>query len=213
MLRAVSDKFEDTWDEALPWVLFSYRECPVDSLGFSPFELIYSYPVQGPLAIIKKAWLGEDNSVNSTKQSVVSFMLETREGLRVTREIDVFEPGQLVLALLPRPGQPLEAKWKGPYKVLSRIGKVDYVISTPNKRKPTRLCHINMLKPYIERQWNHDVVKNCLVFDPIPFSDVEHPEFCSLNDEDQDRFCLNHLIDEKKQKELGTLLNTFSILF
>jgi len=38
MIRSVSDKFENSWDECLPWILFAYREIPVQSLGFSPFE-------------------------------------------------------------------------------------------------------------------------------------------------------------------------------
>jgi len=29
MLMSLTDKFPDSWDEALPWVLFAYREVPV----------------------------------------------------------------------------------------------------------------------------------------------------------------------------------------
>src|SRR6478736_8496400 len=36
MIRTVSDRFGDDWDLALPWILFAYRECPVETLGFSP---------------------------------------------------------------------------------------------------------------------------------------------------------------------------------
>jgi hypothetical protein len=39
MLRAMSDKYAEAWDLALPWVLFAYREVPVETVGFSPFEL------------------------------------------------------------------------------------------------------------------------------------------------------------------------------
>jgi len=42
MLRALSDRFTDNWDSALPWVLFVYREVPVETLGFSPFELLFA---------------------------------------------------------------------------------------------------------------------------------------------------------------------------
>jgi transposase InsO family protein len=38
MIRALTDKFEDAWDECLPWILFAYREIPVESLGWlQPF--------------------------------------------------------------------------------------------------------------------------------------------------------------------------------
>ena len=234
MLRALGDKFVDSWDETLPWVLFSYRECPVETLGFSPFELVHTYPVRGPLSLLNKVWSKSDSDLASHKQSVVSFLLDTRERMRVSRELAneeaisarskskvwydkkarlrTFEPGQMVLAFLPRSGQPLEAKWKGPFKVLERIGLVDYIISTPTKRKTTRLCHINMLKPYFARDWNHDVVRNCLVFEPSPLTDVEHPEFGALSNTGEDKFILDHL-DDTHKSELSTLLNSFSNIF
>jgi len=39
----------------------------------------------------------------------------------------------------------------GPYKVVHKLGPVDYVIAMPDKRKTERTCHVNMLKPYIQR--------------------------------------------------------------
>ena len=51
MLMSLTDKFHDTWDEALPWVLFAYREVPVETLGCSPFDLLYGRSVSGPLAV------------------------------------------------------------------------------------------------------------------------------------------------------------------
>lgn len=234
MLRALGDKFDNAWDEALPWVLFSYRECPVETLGFSPFELLYTYPIRGPLSLIKRVWSDSNPEFTSTKPNVISFMLETRERLRISRELAkenadaarsiskvwydkkarlrTFEPGQMVLALLPRPGKPLEAKWKGPFKVLERIGNVDYIISTPTKRKLTRLCHVNMLKSYVDRDWDHDVVSNCLVFDPSPLTDVQHPEFGPSPSTGEDKFDLDHLENDKKT-ELIELLDSFSGLF
>ena len=41
MVRALKDSFPGDWDECLPWILFSYREIPVETLGFSPFELTF----------------------------------------------------------------------------------------------------------------------------------------------------------------------------
>ena len=35
-----------------------------DSLGFSPFKLIFGRTVRGPLKLVKEAWLGEDTTVN-----------------------------------------------------------------------------------------------------------------------------------------------------
>ncbi len=43
-------------DKGLPFVLFAYREVPQVSIGFSPFELLYGWQVQGPLDLLRKSW-------------------------------------------------------------------------------------------------------------------------------------------------------------
>jgi len=35
MLRSLTVSFPDSWDTALPWVLFVYREVPVETLGWT----------------------------------------------------------------------------------------------------------------------------------------------------------------------------------
>jgi len=57
MLRAMVDNFSDSWCECLPWALFAYQEIPVETLGFSPFEMMYGYPVRGPLSLDRSTWL------------------------------------------------------------------------------------------------------------------------------------------------------------
>ena len=63
-----------------------------------------------------------------------------------------FEVGDEVLALLPIPGCPLQARYSGPFIVDKKLNEVDYVIATPGRRKQQRLCHINMLKLYHKRK-------------------------------------------------------------
>ena len=62
-----------------------------------------------------------------------------------------FNPGDNVLVLLPIHGNPLQARYSGPYTIEQRVNDVDYVVNTPDRRKERRLCHINMLKPYCEK--------------------------------------------------------------
>ena len=56
------------WDRYLPALLFAVREVPQESLGFSPFELLYGQNVPGPMAILRKLWTDEveDEEVGST---------------------------------------------------------------------------------------------------------------------------------------------------
>ena len=57
--------------------------------------------------------------------------------------------GDKVLALLPIPQQPLQVRYCGQYMIIRKVNDVDYVITTTDRRKSQRLCHINMLKEYI----------------------------------------------------------------
>ena len=45
-------------------VLFAARESVQESLGFSPFELVFGRVVRGPLKLLKEAWLAEENTIN-----------------------------------------------------------------------------------------------------------------------------------------------------
>lgn len=62
-----------------------------------------------------------------------------------------FQPGEKVLVLLPVPGSALQDKFSGPYVVEKKLGDTDYEISTPDRKRKTRLCHVNMLKAYVTR--------------------------------------------------------------
>ncbi|XP_076608401.1 LOW QUALITY PROTEIN: uncharacterized protein LOC143333911 [Chaetodon auriga] len=59
-----------------------------------------------------------------------------------------FVRGDKVLALLPITSSALSAKFSGPYEIRDHLSDTDYVISTPERRHKTRVCHVNMLKQY-----------------------------------------------------------------
>ena len=63
-------------------------------------------------------------------------------------ELRVVSPGDQVLALLPIVTSPFQAKFSGPHTIVKQISEQNYIISTPKRRKPTQLCHVNLLKPY-----------------------------------------------------------------
>ena len=144
----------------MPWILFAYREVPVATLGFSPFELLYARSVPGQLFLLKNSWLNQSKTISNPVKSVVSFVLDMRERLRsaihhanlyATQQRQkskvwydkkarhrTFEPGDTILALLPLQGNPLQAKYCGLYRVLEKLGPLDYLIDTPNRRKKGR---------------------------------------------------------------------------
>ena len=234
MIRSVSDKFENSWDECLPWILFAYREIPVQSLGFSPFELLFGRNVEGLLSLLKSAWLSNQVLLDKAKPNVIKFMLDLRDKLATCQELAMehakesqskakvwydrqarqrtFEIGQLVLVLLPVQGKPLQTKYQGPFKVIGKRGPVDYVIETPNRRRTQRLRHVIMLKAYVERDWNF-LCLNTTAVSSATTSDVHDsdPDFGPVLTT-TDKFSLDHL-PERDRKQLQRLLCQYSDTF
>ena len=165
MLRAYCLQENKEWDEGLPLLLFAVRESVQASLGFSPFELVFGHTPRGPLKLLKEVWLTDDLS-----NGLLTHISDVRDRLKRANDMAqeklrdnqkcmktwydrkartrMFHPGDKVLALLPIHGNPLQARYCGPYTIEKKTSDVDYVINTPGRRKSKRLCHVNMLKPY-----------------------------------------------------------------
>ena len=54
----------------------------------------------------------------------------------------------MVLLLLPTASSKLLAHGQGPYRVEKRVGRVDYLIEMPHRRKKTQIFHVNLLKKW-----------------------------------------------------------------
>ena len=57
MLRVYCTEHGKDWDEGVHLVLFASREAVQESLGFSPFKLLFGRTVRGPLKVLKEVWL------------------------------------------------------------------------------------------------------------------------------------------------------------
>ena len=179
MLRAYCVDNARDWDEGVQFVLFAARETVQESLGFSPFELVFGRTVRGPLKLLKEKWLAEDSDLNLLDYvsqfkdrfiragELAKTNLETSQTKMKTwydkGTLDrQFKPGESVLVLLPISGQPLKARYCGPYVVRKKVNDTDYVIDTPDRRKARRLCHVNMLKAYHDRNDDRLVETVCV---------------------------------------------------
>lgn len=171
MLKRLCENKPKDWDRYLLPLLFSYREAPQDSTGFSPFELLYGRTVRGPMAILRDVWAREEleDDVRTTYQ----YVLDLRDRLENVSQLAAdnlllaqksqhqyfnrkakprsLKTGDKVLLLLPTDDNKLLTTWKGPYLVTGRKeGTVnDYYVEKDGK---TKLYHINMLKRYLERE-------------------------------------------------------------
>ena len=175
MLRKVCASHPADWDRYLPSVLFAYRELPQDSTKCSPFELMYGRTPKGPMAVLRDLLSGEQitEEVRNTYKYVVD--LETRiahgvklaqdnykksaEGAREhvnkTSKLRELKVGDKVLVFLPETTNKLLLRWKGPFEVIKKHSKVNYVILIKGIAKS---FHINMMKKYEERAEQSNVL-------------------------------------------------------
>ena len=132
----------------------------------------------GPLLLLKEKWLDEDPEKISVLKYVATFkdrlfragqmakrnLQESQSKMKVWYDRKAksrcFEPGDRVLVLFPVVGNPLQAKYSGPYKVVKKISDTNYLVKTPGRRKETQVCHINMLKAYHEKPKPELVILN-----------------------------------------------------
>lgn len=156
------------WHRYLVPTLFALREIPSDRTGFSPFELIYGRQCRGPLRVLHDLWT--DNSLDDNQRTLYQYVLELQEKLKQCSEI-ARETAQVsvekyktyfdlksqnrqlhltdeVLVLLPEEKNKLLVAWQGPFPIIEKRGRLNYVVKYKGKPK---LFHINLLKKYHRR--------------------------------------------------------------
>ena len=169
MIRSYCFDTEKDCDEGIHLLLFAVGESVQESLGFSPFELVFGHSVRGPLKLLQEKFLSNDETPLNLLQYVSDFRnrlsracevarsnLKTSQGKMKARYdnhvIDIkFKPGDKVLVLLPIPGRLLQARYFGPYTIDNKTRDLNYIINTPGRRKNKQMCHVNMLEVYFDR--------------------------------------------------------------
>ena len=170
MIKTYCFETEKDWDDGVHLLLFAVRESVQESLGFSPFELVFGHTVRGPLKLLKEKLLTDDGGLLNLFRYVTDFRTKLTKACELARKnlktaqnrmkhsydkntvTRNFQNGDKVLALLPVPGNPLQARYFGPYVIEKKENDLNYVIITPNRRRNRQLCHVNMLKAYHERK-------------------------------------------------------------
>ena len=73
MIRSYCFETEKDWDEGIHLLLFAVRESVQESLGFSPFELVFGHTVRGPLKLLKEKFLSQEDTPLNLLQYVSDF--------------------------------------------------------------------------------------------------------------------------------------------
>lgn len=73
----------------------AYRESTQQSLGFSPFELVYSHAVRGPMRIPPELWTKEVS--NPDVKTIHQYVVDFKESLESTYQIANENPEKVSL--------------------------------------------------------------------------------------------------------------------
>ena len=225
-LKAMLKKFVyDTpkvWDKVLPYVLFAYREVPEASTGFSPFELVYGWPIRGPLSLVKDNWLQVDDNNTSVIEHVLDIRTKLSECTKLAQEHlkdsqskmklwydqtsrdKSFEEGEEVLVLLPTSSRSLEARWQGPFKIQHKLSNLNYEIDTGRGQKRLKIVHVNLLKKWRSRK-EFVLLQNC--------SDITEQASYKVQNETWEDVNVSEALSPDQRHSIFDLLCKYSCVF
>ena len=165
VLRAFINPEQNNWDLLLPLVEFAINNAYQASIKTSPFFLNYgehprtpsdsSIPLRGVsnenrLQQIHLAVKRAKASIQAAQDSMAAYENRHRRDLEFqvgdfvllhSKNLDLHFPGSKKLAHL----------YFGPFKVLQRVGKLNYELEVPNSMKIHDVFHISSLKLYRSR--------------------------------------------------------------
>ncbi|XP_064080620.1 uncharacterized protein LOC135197485 [Macrobrachium nipponense] len=153
------------WEDNLPYALFSIRQAPSETLGYSPFELLFAHSTRGPLDILYDAWADPEKAAWAENLPIIQRNLQAawavaqahesatqeRVKLRMDKKASTrsFEVGEQVMVLRLGASRPLQTHFTGPHKILAKRGQLNYLVDCGQRR--AKWLHINLLKPFQER--------------------------------------------------------------
>ena len=193
----------------------------------------FGHSIHGPLKLLKEKFLSNDETPLNLLQYVSDFRNRLSRACEVARSNLKTSQGKMrartrdkVLALLPIPGRPLQARYFGPYTIDKKTSDLNYIINNPGRRKNKQMCHVNMLKEYFDRDSSiskpitvvNTVPQELNVFEPevnSDFIDKSDPGPSKLENSDILRNLNNKLshLEPSQQEELIQLIHEYEHLF
>ena len=158
------------WVEQLPFALFALRSAPNRDTLFSPYQLVYGHRVRTPLDILHQGWAEVEFAELETEEWsdwLVARLAVWHESVRergkeasgcrkqlydkttVNRKLEV---GDKVMCRIPGMIKKLGESWHGPYDVVARKSRVDYVVNLGKGKGRIKVLHINNLKRFYPRE-------------------------------------------------------------
>jgi len=179
MISTQMEEGKNNWDEVLPYVLLAYRNSPHTSVGETPAFLLYGRDLTLPDEIKKLPRRPQYMSHVDYRQELVLKMglahefvskeLKIKDAQRLEkseehRKYKDYPLGSLVLLHVPRirggEYSKFASKNVGPYRVIKKIGAVNYIIRHSNNPADTQKVHVNRLKWFYQRKNGDPITSN-----------------------------------------------------
>lgn len=167
LLRACVLDSQDSWDELLPLVEFTYNNSYHASIGMAPYEALYGRRCRTPLCWFQNGehlLVGPELVQQTTdKIKLIQDRMRTAQSRQKSyadvrrRELE-FEAGDHVfLRVTPTTGvgraiksRKLTPKFIGPYQIIERVGTVAYRVALPSfLSRIHNVFHVSQLRKYI----------------------------------------------------------------
>ena len=203
------------WDVYLPYVLLAYRTAVHSSTGETPYKVMFGREATLPtdlneIRIKDKESITPKEYGNQLMEDLTMIWKEVKEYdnlVKQKREADSlkthkpsdYEVGDLVyLYIKPSikgAGKKLRFPWRGPYKVVEKIGTVNVKIQGMSGKMLEQVVHVNRLKKY--KTFSRPQKEPILVEDNFNINEpaIQETEECEIPELD------NKVIEEKRKEK------------
>lgn len=163
----VNSKHND-WDEVIDHVVFAYNTSRHESIGVSPFYMLYGREARLPIDVALGNNPNSNVSTNfafiqrlpllreQVKRRLIIVQQKQKERYDRSHKYVSFDVGSLVWVFRPDRKVGLSEKllhrWHGPFKVIRKVSHVNYLVTSIRFQKNSYECvHVSRLKPFIHR--------------------------------------------------------------
>lgn len=174
------------WDKLLPKAILSINISKQKTTGYSPFYLMHGYHPRIPPNEIHIGTLIEDSDrchqldllTEARKlalERIENIHLYNKKKYDLRRLEHNFQEGSYVVYEWYKPTDTkLTPRFKGPFKILKKIGSVCYEIQDMNKPSVKKIVHTQFLKPLVTPH-NLDLISDISADDDNHYTNDDHP--------------------------------------
>lgn len=172
MLSMYVNSNHNDWDDYLPFVAFAYNTSYHESIGDTPFYIVHGRDPKMPddlyKAELNRDFLGKRTAAEYARmiqerlQEAYQRVRDHNDLVRQKREmkriqetsgVNPFFEGDLVWLYTPHKLKGLSKKlqfpWKGPFRVIKRVGPVNVQLETLTAKRIKQVVNIARLKKYV----------------------------------------------------------------